>query len=125
MFALDHIHYSRWQPVHIRDMLLLAYKHPGVLAEFCAGKFVVHKTSNKFSAIAINHCHEQNNGIVKDSGGAIGLTNSSRTLSKTSVGTEETSTEWSLPIKTILRVTIFNRPTDPQEFEEKCPYKME
>ena len=53
MFALDHIDYSRWLPVHIQDMLLLADKHPGVLAEFSAGKFG-HKTSNKFSAIAID-----------------------------------------------------------------------
>ena len=55
--------------------VLLADKHTGVLAEFSAGKFIVHKTRNKFSAIAIDQCHEQNNGIVKYSGGAIGLSN--------------------------------------------------
>ena len=74
MFALDHTHYSRWLPVHIRDMSLLSETHPVILAEFLAGKFVVYKTSNKFSAIAIDQCHEQNNATVKDSaGGAIGL----------------------------------------------------
>ena len=74
MFALDHTHYSRWLPVHIRDMNLLSEKHPAIFTEFCAGKFVVHKTSNKFSAMAIDQCHEQSNAIVKDSaGGAIGL----------------------------------------------------
>lgn len=73
MFALDHTHYSRWLPVHIRDMMLLSVRHPAILAEFRAGKFAVHKTSNKFSAMAIDQCHEQNNAIVKESGGAIGL----------------------------------------------------
>ena len=55
-------------------MSLLSETHPAILAEFFAGKFVVHKTSNKFSAIVIDQCHEQNNATVKDStDGAIGL----------------------------------------------------
>ncbi len=70
MFALDHTHYSRWLPVHTT----LAEKHPYVLAEFKSGKFVVHKTRNKFSAMALDQCHEQNNAMVKGFGGAIGLT---------------------------------------------------
>ena len=73
MFALDHTHYSRWLSVHIRDMMSLSEKHPAILAEFRAGKFSVHKTSNKFSAMAIDQCHEQNNATVKEAGGAIGL----------------------------------------------------
>ena len=73
MFAFDHTHYSRWLPVHLWDMTLLSEKHPGIYDEFCAGKFVVHKTSNKFSAMAIDQCHEQNNAIIKESGGAVGL----------------------------------------------------
>ena len=74
MFALDHTHYSRWLSVHIRDMMTLADRHPAVLAEFMSGHFVVHKTSNQFSAMALDQCHEQNNAMVKGSGGAIGLT---------------------------------------------------
>ena len=80
MFSLDHIHYSRWLPVHIRDMLSLSEKHPEIFEEFHAGKFVVHKTSNKFSAMAIDQCHEQNNATVKESGGAIGLTSNPSAL---------------------------------------------
>ncbi len=68
MFALNHTHYSRWLPVHIRDMLSLSEKHPEILEEFRAGKFVVHKTSSKFSAMAIDQCHKQNNATVKESG---------------------------------------------------------
>ena len=74
MFALDHTHYSRWLSVHIRDMTSLSVNHPNIHAEFRAGKCVVHKTRNKFSAMAIDQCHEQNNGAVKGSGGAVGLT---------------------------------------------------
>jgi len=72
--ALDHIHYSWWLPVHICDMMALSEKHPDTVEKFHAGKFVIHKTSNKFSAMAIDQCHEQNNATVKESGGAIGLT---------------------------------------------------
>jgi len=54
--------------------MTLSEKHPAILEEFKAGKFVVHKTSNKFSAMAIDQCHEQNNATVKGSGGAVGLT---------------------------------------------------
>ena len=74
VFALDHTHYSRWLSVHIRDMVVLSEKHPPIYQEFNAGKFVVHKTSNKFSAMAIDQCHEQNNAGIKGSGGAVGLT---------------------------------------------------
>jgi len=43
MFALDHTHYSRWFSVRVRDMMVLSEKHPAILEEFSAGKFVVHK----------------------------------------------------------------------------------
>ena len=75
MFSLDHTHYSRWLPVQIRDMMLLSEKHPAVLAEFCAGKFAVYKTSHTSSAMVIDQCHEQNNAVIKESGEAVGLTN--------------------------------------------------
>ena len=51
-------------------MVALSEKHPEIVAEFHA---VIHKTSNKFSAMAIDQCHEQNNATVKELGGAIGL----------------------------------------------------
>ena len=43
--------------------------------EFCEhGHWVVQKTHNHFSAMPIDQAHEQNNAIVKGSGGAVGLT---------------------------------------------------
>ena len=73
MFALEHTYHARWLSVYICDIMTLFQKHPFVLHEFNAGKFVVHKTSNKFSAMAIDLCHEQNNAIIKGSGEAVGL----------------------------------------------------
>ena len=71
-FALDHQNYARWLPVHINDMERLP---PAVLKQFVENGFwVVTKTCNKFSAIPIDQAHEQNNKIVKGSGGAVGLT---------------------------------------------------
>ena len=88
-FALDHTHYSRWLSVHIHDIMMLSKKQPGVLAEFKGGKFVICKTSNKFSAIAIGQCHEQNNALVEGSGGAIGLTGNPGALKKWTVAGPE------------------------------------
>ena len=52
----------------------LSQKHPAILAEFRAGKIDAHKSCNSFSTMAIDHqCREQNNAVIKKSGGAIGL----------------------------------------------------
>ena len=55
-------------------MVTLKDVHPTVFSEFLKGNFVVKKTIRRFSAIAIDHAHEQNNASVKDDGGAVGLT---------------------------------------------------
>ena len=73
-FALDHTNYARWIPVHLRNMVTLMDVHRAVFSEFLKGNFVVKKTARKFSAIAIDHAHEQNNASVKDDGGAVSLT---------------------------------------------------
>ena len=72
-FALGHIHYSRWVPVHIRDMTGLHVSHPNVATKFQNGHFFVKKTLNAFSSLPIDHAHEQNNESVKGDRGAIGL----------------------------------------------------
>ena len=71
-FALDHHNYARWIPAHIQDMENLPTQ---ILKEFEKhGHWVIHKTTNRFSAIPIDQAHEQNNELVKSSGGANGLT---------------------------------------------------
>ena len=67
-FALDHPNYARWLPGHIRDMMTLHSTAPDIFTECEKDHFVVHKTHNAFSVIAIDHAHEQNNRLVKGDG---------------------------------------------------------
>ena len=90
-FALDHTNYARWLPIHLRDMLALQTKHPEVYEEFEKGNFTVRKSENKFSNIAIDQAHEQNNAIVKGDGGAIGLTEDPAALRRWMVAGPEMS----------------------------------
>ncbi len=65
-FALDHHNNARWVPASLP---------PSILEEFQGhGHWVVQKTHNRFSAMPIDQAHEQNNALVKGSGGAVGLT---------------------------------------------------
>ena len=58
-FALDHVNYSRWVPVHIRDMKTLP--DPTKEAFEQDGNWVIPKTGNLFSSILIDQAHEQEN----------------------------------------------------------------
>ena len=79
-FALDHYHYAHWVPVHIRDMESLPQP---IIEEFQVhGHWVIRKTRNRFSAMPIDQAHEQNNRLVKGSGGAVGLTENPSALRK-------------------------------------------
>jgi len=81
-FALDHTHYARWIPVHLRDMLGLHRTHHEVLEEFRAGMFTVQKTKRIFSSIATDQAHEQNNACIKGDGGAVGLMDNPNALQR-------------------------------------------
>ncbi|VDI52694.1 Hypothetical predicted protein [Mytilus galloprovincialis] len=74
VFALNHTNYSRWLLIHLRDMVQLLKKNPETHRAFLDGNFVVNKTEKKFSCMAIDQTHEQNNACVKADGGAVGLT---------------------------------------------------
>ena len=73
-FAMKHTNYARWLPVHLHDMCVLGEMAPDVASVFHKGLFTVHKSPKRFSAIAIDQAHEQNNAMVKGDGGAVGLT---------------------------------------------------
>ena len=70
-FALDHTNYSRWIPIHIRDMKSLP---SSTVKEELKQLWVLQKTRCKFSCIPIDQGYEQNNKLVKGLGGAVGLT---------------------------------------------------
>ena len=50
---------------YLHDMVSLNECNTKVYAEFMKGNFVVKKLKHAFSAIAIDHAHEQNNAKVK------------------------------------------------------------
>ncbi|KAK3734698.1 hypothetical protein QZH41_002108 [Actinostola sp. cb2023] len=89
MFALDHVNYARWLSVHIRDMTMLRTVHPDVYQKFCSGAFVVHKSTHAFSAIALDHAHEQENANIKGDGGAVGLMDNPSALRRWMIGGPE------------------------------------
>ena len=75
--------------IHLRDMIILEKKHPDVAKEFRKGKFTVSKSQRRFSQIAIDQAHEQNNAVMKGDGGLIGLTQDSGTVLKWAVAGPE------------------------------------
>ncbi|KAK3753947.1 hypothetical protein RRG08_006327 [Elysia crispata] len=89
-FTFNHTHYARWISVHLRDMMILSEKHPDVYQQFKLGKFVVAKSKNNFSLISVDQGHEQNNAVLKDDGGIIGLTQDSDALVKWTISGPET-----------------------------------
>ena len=91
MFVMDHSNYAKWLSVHYRDMCVLQSTHPSVFKYFIGGSFVVHKTTKLFSSIALYHCHEQVNAIVKGEGGAVGLTENPAALRRWMVAGPELS----------------------------------
>ena len=72
-FATNYSNYARWLPAYLRDMRSVDQMAPDVASEFKKRLFTVIKTPKRFSAIAIDQAHEQNNAMVKGDGGAVGL----------------------------------------------------
>ena len=78
-FALDHVNYSRWLSVHVRDLCSLP---ESVFEDFSEGNFVISKTERRFSSIPVDQAHEQENKIVKSTGGFKGLTENPSALKR-------------------------------------------
>ena len=68
-------------------------QHPEVTREFSKGHFVVHKSCKEFSSIAIDQAHEQNNAVIKDDGGVIGLTEDPTKLQRWMIAGPEVTLE--------------------------------
>eukprot|EP00112_Aurelia_sp_Birch-Aquarium-sp1_P003386 Seg1379.3 transcript_id=Seg1379.3/GoldUCD/mRNA.D3Y31 product="hypothetical protein" protein_id=Seg1379.3/GoldUCD/D3Y31 len=58
----------------------VVYETSNVYQEFLSGKFTVQKTSRKFSSMATDLAHEQNNKLFKEEGGVIGILQSPKAL---------------------------------------------
>ena len=114
MFALDLVNYSRWLPIHIRDLVNLKERHPSVYAEFEQGKFVVQKSKHLFSKISLDHNHEQENEMIKGDGGAVGLTESPAALRRWMVAGPETARA----VREFERTYDAGRPDDTRHHEQ-------
>ena len=51
-----------------------SHLHPHMYAGFMEGHIIVKKTRHAFSILAIDQTYYQHNAVVKDDGGAVGLT---------------------------------------------------
>ena len=70
-------------------MSSLQERCPDVFCEFKRGAFTAKKTGRPFSAISLDHAHEQINALVKGEGGVVGLTENPAALRRWMVaGTE-------------------------------------
>ena len=72
-------------------MCELTTKHPEVYTQFTNGNFVVHKIKSLFSAISLDHAHEEVNAGVKGGGGAVALTENPAPLRRLMVAGPELS----------------------------------
>ena len=88
---MNRTNYSRWLPIHIRDLKYLPLQHSALYSEFKDGKFVVHNSLRRFSGIPIDQAHEQNNKLVKGDGGIIGITHNESALNRWIVSGPEVS----------------------------------
>ena len=59
----------RGLPNHVKDMVELECKHPGIYKEFLNGNFLVQKSRKHFSLIPKYHSYEQTTKIMKSDGG--------------------------------------------------------
>ena len=67
-FANNNNNYARWIPIHLNDMMSLDQKHPDIAHNLRLGHFTINKTCRSFSALQIDHAHEQNNSVIKGDG---------------------------------------------------------
>lgn len=74
ILCINHVHYSRWFSVHVRDMSTVSQRCPDVYDQFMRNAFTSDVTGHKFSSIALSQAHEYLNAQVKGDGGVIGLT---------------------------------------------------
>ena len=74
-FAMDHYNYSRWISVHLFDLVHLHLNSPDVYDAFMSGKFSFDKNTRRFSSIAPDQLHEQNNAVIKGMSGVTDVLN--------------------------------------------------
>ena len=73
-FALDHNNYVRWLSVFVQDLEVAYGDNPELFSQL-SSHLSVTTTNAKFSRIAYDHKHENNNKCIKSTSGCINLLN--------------------------------------------------
>ena len=81
-FAMNPINYSRSLSIHLRHMTSPSTLYPSVYTHFSEGRFVAHRATISFSGMSLDQAHEQLNALVKEEGGAVGLTENAADLGR-------------------------------------------
>ena len=68
MFALDHVHYSRWLSVFLHNIEMLEDTNKNVFQNFMEGCFVVTKSGKLFSCTAEGKGHEETTKVLNEMG---------------------------------------------------------
>ena len=68
---LDHTHYARSLPIHLRDMATLEERHPTLYVELQRGHFMGQKSRRAFLNIPRDQMHEQLIDWLKNAAGVI------------------------------------------------------
>ena len=75
IFAFDHYHYARWGTVHLFDLMNLHDTCQDIYRNFVSRNFSFQKSYRRFSKMALDQVHEQNNKKNKGVSGATPLLN--------------------------------------------------
>ena len=70
VFPFDRVHYVIWGTVHVFDLMTLFSICPDVFLEFAKDHYSFQKSNKKFSNMALDQVHEQNNEKTKGASGA-------------------------------------------------------
>lgn len=89
VMVMDHTHYARNLPVHLRDMVTLEERHPDLFSAFMEGKFMGQKTKRFFSMLPFDQMHEQLIDWLKNEAGVIGNLDDPRTVRREQVARPE------------------------------------
>ena len=65
VFSFDRVHYAGWGAVHVFDLMTLFSICPDVFLEFVKVHYSFQKSNKKFSKMALDQVHKQNNEKVK------------------------------------------------------------
>ena len=75
VFSFDYCNYAQWATVYLFDLMTLHLTCPDVYAQFLKRNLSFQKSNRRFSKLALDKVHEENNEKIKRASGAMHLLN--------------------------------------------------